>query len=122
MAFKKNLINYNPLDEGLMNELGQKLGFPMWYYRDENKTYSTPGMRDGEDLKIDDYFEPKFSLYHGNSLVNFFMCGHQYSPPLCTFNLNTLRSTKNSQYQVKLKKEDIDWLKQKLKKYEDKNY
>ena len=94
-------------DVGLIDEIGEYLGFDMWNKRDKTKEYCTPGHRDGTEHE-DNYVEGNVIEYMNMNLLVFQYRQLFYQPVLYTLNLKTNKPTKNSKLQKQLSCELIE--------------
>lgn len=104
------------LDENLINEIGEFLGYEMWNKRDNTKEYDFPGCRESNSESGDHFMVGRVihtqyqSLLCFNTFYNLII----HKKVLYTLNLKTLKPTKNSPNQKLLSPELIEKIKQVL--------
>ena len=57
------------LDNNLIDEVGEYLGFAMWNKRDKTKEYDFPGSREGNCLPGDEFAEGNIIIYNNIPLL-----------------------------------------------------
>lgn len=102
---------YKIPDDDLIDEIGEHLGFQMWNKRDRTKSYEYAGNRDGGCEIADDYYEGRVISFKEIPLLVFQRKGIFAHQSEYTFNLKTMRPTKNSGSQVLLPKDLITKIK-----------
>jgi len=103
------------LDENLINEIGEFLGYEMWNKRDTTKTYDFAGARDDNIFtECGDHFMVGYTVnvnYQSLLCFNTFYKFPIDKKAMYTLNLKTLKPTKNSPNQKLLSPELIEKLK-----------
>ena len=96
------------LDEELIDEIGEYLGFVMWNKRDKTKKYDFPNAREDNSLPGDVFVEGNIIIYDKTLLLVYKNknCFHNFKS-LYTLNLLTIKPTKNSRTQTILSQELI---------------
>jgi len=99
--------------EQLMDEIGRYLGFEMWNDRDTSKSYDFPGARGDVDcLGGDQFVKGDVIVYNSTELLVYKNVGCFHGvKTLYTFNLTTLKPTKNSKRQTLLPQNLIEKIK-----------
>ena len=103
-------MNNDMLDQNLINEIGEYLGFKMWSKRDMSKEYDYPGAREGNE-HADNYVNGNIIDYEKLQLLVYTCEGGYYYPSLYTLNMSTLKPTKNSPKQTQLSSTLIEKIK-----------
>ena len=103
------------LDNELIDEIGQYLGFSMWNKRDETKEYDFPNAREN-CLAGDAFVEGKTIVYNQTPLLVYKSAGcfHGFKS-LYTLNLLTIKPTKTSKNQKVLSPELVEKIKISMK-------
>uniref|UniRef100_A0A6C0B188 Uncharacterized protein n=1 Tax=viral metagenome TaxID=1070528 RepID=A0A6C0B188_9ZZZZ len=105
------------LDEDLIDEIGEYLGFVMWSKRDKSKHYDFPNAREEETcIPGDQFVEGSIVIYNTIALLVYknVGCFHTFKS-LYTLNLSTIKPTKNSKNQTLLSQELLIKIKMSLK-------
>jgi hypothetical protein len=105
------------LDEDLIDEIGEYLGFVMWNKRDKSKYYDFPNARKEEPcLPGDEFVEGSIIIYNKIALLVYKNkgCFHTFKS-LYTLNLSTIKPTKNSKNQTLLSQELVNKIKISIK-------
>ena len=85
------------LDEDLIDEIGEYIGFDMWNKRDKSKKYDFPGARDDNCLAGDKFVHGNIIIFNETPLLVYKHRGFFHGvKSLYTLNLITIRPTKNS--------------------------
>ena len=105
-------MHINMLDEDLIDDIGEYLGFVMWNQRDETKEYDFPGEREENCLRGDNFVEGNIIIYNKTPLLVYKNKGgfHTFKS-LYTLNLLTIKPTKNSEIKKLLSPELIEKIK-----------
>ncbi len=100
------------LEDDLIDDIGKYLGFIMWNTRDETKEYDFPNARDDNCLAGDSFIEGHTIVYNRMPLLIYKNkgCFHGVKS-LYTFNLLTLKPTKNSKIQKLLSPKLVEKIK-----------
>ena len=104
------------LDNNLIDEVGEYLGFAMWNKRDKTKEYDFPGSREGNCLPGDEFAEGNIIIYNNIPLLVYKNkgCFHTFKS-LYTLNLSTIKPTKQSKIQKLLSPNLIEKIKISIK-------
>jgi len=104
------------LDNDLIDEVGEYLGFAMWNKRDKTKEYDFPNSREGNCFPGDEFAEGNIIIYNNIPLLVYKNkgCFHTFKS-LYTLNLSTIKPTKQSKIQKLLSPNLIEKIKISIK-------
>lgn len=100
------------INDELIDEIGEYLGFDMWRKRDKTKEYDFPNARGEEKyFQGDQFVEGNIIFYANTKLLVYKNVGyfHRFKA-LYTLNMKTLKPTKNSRIQKQLTHDLIEKL------------
>ncbi len=119
------MISNGLIDDELIDEIGESLGYYMWNKRDMTKEYGFAGARDPEnenEISADGFCSGTVIYYNKIPLLvfkNMYLCYfYKDSWSEYTLNLRTLKPTKNSKNQTQFSNELI----RKITKYQEREY